>query len=316
MKALLLAAGLGTRLRPLTELLPKPLCLFYGRPMLDIVYQQIMQQGIQHIAINTHHLHTFIELHIQSHESVYTPSPQLSYEPVILGTGGAINPIRGWIGTDSLLICNGDIIADIDLRQLILQHQQSGADATMVLLDRHKRGTTPIAFEGSHIRAIGDLPVKAAEACQISTFSGVHIIGPRLLAALPRSGSPSVIDGYHQLLKEGAFIQAIRHQGFWEDLGTPRDYFAAHQAVFHHPDRRALCKRLGLPSAIVWDDSKSSALCGFGTLPAASKDSFFLGPIHGDATIQSCLVYPGVVFKPGQAYQHKIITANFSMDIV
>jgi len=316
MKALLLAAGLGSRLRPLTEVLPKPLCLFYGRPMLDIVYQQIMQQGIQHIAINTHHLHSLIELHIQKHESVYTPPPQLSYEPVILGTGGAINPIRTWIGTGSLLICNSDIIADIDLGQLILQHQQSGADATMVLLDRHKKGTTPIAFEGSKIRAIGDLPVRAAESCRISTFSGIHIIGPRLLEALPRSGSPSVIDGYHQLLKDGAFIQVFQHQGFWADLGTPRDYFAAHQAVFHHPDRRALCERLGLPSNIVWDDTRSSALCGSGTVLGRSKDSFILGPIHGDVPIQSCLVYPGVVFKPGQAFQDKIITPNFSMDIV
>lgn len=314
MKALLLAAGLGTRLRPLTGILPKPLCLFYGRPILDLVYEQIKKLGIQSIAINTHHLPDVIRQHIQTHPQVYTPPPHISYEPEILGTGGAINPLRAWLGHDDLLICNGDVIADIDLAALQRQHRESGADATMVLLDRHKKGTNPVAFEGNRIKAIGDQPVKATESHTLATFSGIHIIGPRLVQAIARSGSPSIIEAYIHLLQEGALIQAFIHRGFWEDLGTPRDYFAAHRAVLQHPDREKLCQRLGLDHSVRFEGD--SALCGPGPFPQHRQNSFLFGPIQGEQPIQSCLVYPNTVLKPGQTLQNGIITPDVLMEIV
>ncbi|WP_141736692.1 nucleotidyltransferase family protein [Oligoflexus tunisiensis] len=317
MKALLLAAGLGTRLRPLTEVLPKPLCLFYGRPILDLVYEQIKKVGIHQIAINTHHLPLVINQHIQKHPAVYTPPPHISHEPEILGTGGAINPLRAWLGSDDLLICNGDVMADIDLKALVQQHRESGSDATMVLLDRHKKGTNPVAYEGTAIRAIGDQPVKATERHTLATFSGIHIIGPRLVRAIPAGGSPSIIEAYHRLLAEGARIQAFIHRGFWEDLGTPRDYFAAHQAVLLHPDRAGLCQRLGLDPSIRFEGD--SALCGPGPFPERRQNSFLFGPIQGDQgeqPIQSCLVYPSTVIKPGQKLENGIITPEVCMGIV
>jgi NDP-sugar pyrophosphorylase family protein len=317
MKALLLAAGLGTRLRPLTEVLPKPLCLFYGRPILDLVYEQIKRAGIQGIAINTHHLPQVISQHIQKASTVYTPPPHISFEPEILGTGGALNPLRAWLGDDDLLICNGDVIADIDLNALVRQHRETGSDATMVLLDRHKKGTNPVAYEGSDVRAIGDQPVKATERHTLATFSGIHIVGPRLVRAIPANGSPSIIEAYIRLLAEGARIQSFIHRGFWEDLGTPKDYFAAHQAVLSHPDRSGLCQRLGLDQAIRFEGD--SALCGPGPFPKNRRNSFLFGPIQGDQgdePIQSCLVYPSSVIKPGQSLNNGIITPEVNMQIV
>lgn len=313
MKALLLAAGLGSRLRPLTNVLPKPLCLFFGRPILDIVYEQIKKQGVEAIAINTHHLPDRIRLHIQNETSVYTPPPHISYEPEILGTGGAINPLRAWLGSDELLICNGDVIADIDLAAVIQHHRRSQADATMVLLDRHKPGTNPVAFSGSRIQAIGDLPVKATESMTLATFSGIHIIGPRLLQTIPQDGSPSIIAAYLQLIKEGANIQAFTHRGFWEDLGTPGDYFAVHQAVLHHPRRASLIKAWGLGDQVRFDEH--SAYCGPGPFPQAVQGSFLFGPIQGEATIQRSVVYPQTVIKPSQTIQDLIITPDVSMEI-
>lgn len=314
MKALLLAAGLGTRLRPLTEVLPKPLCLFYGRPILDLVYEQIKKLGIQAIAINTHHLPHMISQHIQKHPHVYTPAPHISYEPEILGTGGAINPLRAWLDHEDLLICNGDVIADINLVALQTQHRESGADATMVLLNRHKKGTNPVAFEGTQIKAIGDLPVKATTRHTLATFSGIHIVGPRLVQAIARSGSPSIIDAYVRLLHEGARVQTFIHAGFWEDLGTPRDYFTAHRAVLLHPDRDKLCQRLGLDQAIRFEGD--CALCGPGPFPQHRQNSFLFGPIQGDQLIKSCLVYPSTVIKPLQNLQNAIITPDVWMEIV
>ncbi len=316
MKALILAAGLGTRLRPLTNVLPKPLCLFFAEPMLDLVYRQIRKAGIDEVAINTHHLAEMIDQHIQTHKHVYTKAPIQSYEPEILGTGGAINPLRPWLAHESLLICNGDIIADVDLGDLIKAHEGSGADATMVLLDRLKAGTTPVAYEEANVRSIGDLPVLAPLASMKATFSGIHIVGPRLVQAIRAQGSPSIIDAYRQILAEGGSVQAFIHRGFWEDLGTPKDYFAAHLAVFDHPQRDPLCRSLGLGSEIIWDTLRRSAYCGEGPFPKDALNSFVFGPVHIAAPIQSCLVYPHVMIKPGHTQANRILSVDTAMDIV
>jgi NDP-sugar pyrophosphorylase family protein len=187
----------------------------------------------------------------------------------------------------------------------------------MVLLDRHKKGTNPVAYEGSFIRAIGDQPVRATERHTLATFSGIHIVGPRLVRAIAREGSPSIIEAYIQLLADGAKIQSFIHRGFWEDLGTPKDYYAAHQAVLAHPDRKALCQRLGLDQAIQFE--ADSALCGPGPFPMNRRNSFLFGPIQGDQgeePIQSCLVYPGSVIRPGQSLRSGIITPEVIMQIV
>jgi NDP-sugar pyrophosphorylase family protein len=281
------------------------------------VYEQIKRVGIHEIAINTHHLSQLMSQHIQDHRTVYTPPPHISYEPEILGTGGALNPLRTWLEDDDLLICNGDVIADIDFKALVQQHRESGSDATMVLLDRHKKGTNPVAFEGTEIYAIGDQPVRATERHTLATFSGIHVIGPRLVRAIAPSGSPSIIEAYIRLLAEGARIQAFIHRGFWEDLGTPRDYFAAHQAVLSHPDRTRLCQRLGLDQSVQFEGD--SALCGPGPFPRARQNSFLFGPIQGDQgeqPIQSCLVYPYTVMMPGQKLENVIKTPEVSMQIV
>ena len=317
MKALILAAGLGSRLRPLTDRLPKPLCLFYGQALLDLVYKQIRSLELKHIAINTHHLAPLIEQHIQAQKSVYTCMPRLSYEPEILGTGGVINPLRSWLGEDPLLIYNSDIIADVDLPALIEQHKAHGADATMVLLDRHKPGTTPIRTQDHSILAIGDQSIQEQSDFSEFTFSGIHIIGPRLYQSIPMTGFQNIIASYQSLLTAGAKVQAFFHSGFWEDLGTPHDYFAAHQTLFIHPDRQALCLRIGLdPTSIFWDDAQSSALCGFTNWGKASlSQSFIMGPSSGAVTIQNSLVYPGVEFLSDQVISQSLVMPGLIMSL-
>ncbi|MCX6127751.1 MAG: sugar phosphate nucleotidyltransferase, partial [Proteobacteria bacterium] len=300
MKALILAAGLGSRLRPLTLRLPKPLCLFYGQTMLDLVYRQIRSIGIEHIAINSHHLAKQIEQHIKNNQLVYSNLTKLSYEPEILGTGGAINPLRSWLGSDDLLICNSDIIADINLSAAYKQHRENQADATMVLLDRHKLGTTPIYTQDHGVLSIGESTSLPKTGLSRHTFSGIHILGPKLVNAIPRQGFHSIINSYQRLISEGSRIQAFQHKGFWEDLGTPRDYYEAHQTLFRQQDRNNICLRLGLdPDSIYWDNLHGSAYCGNSHLGESRIDeTFVMGPISGNATIQSSLVYPNVRFSP------------------
>lgn len=307
MKALLLAAGLGSRLRPLTHFRPKPLCLFYGQPILDLVYRQVLASKIENIAINTHHLGSKIAEHVENSKDVYAQKPLISFEPEILGTGGCVNPLRHWLGGDSLLIFNADIIADIDLPALIAQHRATKADATMVLLPQLKEGTTPVYWDGkSQIRAIG-----GSQEGEKATFSGVHIIGPRLIDAIPRDGFQHIIDSYQKLLATDGQIGAFLHQGFWADLGTPQDYFSAHQALLHAEDREKIARRLGLSSSINWLEKEGSA-CLDQTFEGQLSGSFLFGPVQLEqvTSIQDCIVYPMSSLSKRTGIKRLIITPD------
>ncbi|RZA14952.1 MAG: nucleotidyltransferase family protein, partial [Proteobacteria bacterium] len=166
MKALLLAAGYGTRLKPLTDHIPKPLTLFMGRPILDIVYDQVTSAGVEQVAVNTHHLASVIAEHTLTLSLSKQPI-HISHEKEILGTGGSINPLRDWLDHDDLLIFNGDIVSSVNLNALIAAYRASKAQAAMVLIP-HKTGTTPVFVKMDRVVGIGSGPADA----EMKTFAG------------------------------------------------------------------------------------------------------------------------------------------------
>lgn len=289
MKALLLAAGLGTRLRPLTLFRPKPLCLFYGQPILDLAYGQVLRGGVSSIAINVHYLADKIRDHVAVERSVYKEKPLISFEEEILGTGGCINPLRAWLARDPLLIFNADIIADLDVNALLSQHLASGADATMVLLPHLKEGTTPVSWDGERrIKGIG-----GNHSGRKATFAGIHIVGPKLVDAIPKQGFQHIIDSYQALLSAGGKVEAFLHEGFWADLGTPEDYFGAHEALLKSKNRKKIAERLSLSPGIRWLEKDNSAVLDQ-VYEGQLKDSFLFGPAQLESvqSIQQCIVYP------------------------
>ena len=317
MKALLLAAGLGTRLRPLTSFRPKPLCLFFSEVILDIVYRQIKATPIAASAVNTHHLAPLIEQHMADRRLIYSPQPRLSFEPEILGTGGSINPLREWLNEDDLLIYNGDIIADIDLNSLITQHLSRRADATMVVLKQHRTGTNPVFYEPESQRIV---QIGGSSEQLPATFTGVHIIGPRLQRAIPMQGFHHVIDSYNRLLTDGAQIEAFVHEGFWADLGTPVDYFKAHHDLMQSPHRSSLMSSFGLDNHSnkkAWRFEENS-FCLDPKFSGSIKNSFILGPagLETVRSIRNCLVYPASQADAYTDLNSMIITpyGNFSLE--
>ena len=140
---------------------------------------------------------------------------------------------------------------------------------------------------------------------------------PAKLFQMFRTGFQSIIDSYKKILEAGAKVHSFTHNGFWEDLGTPQDYFAAHEALFNNPDRLGLCSRLGLdPSTIYWDDTQRSAYCGFAAWESAElSNSFIMAPSSGKVTIQSSLVYPGVEFLSDQTIKHSLVMPGLVMDL-
>ncbi len=311
MKALLLAAGYGTRLKPLTDHVPKPLTLFMGRPILDLIYQKVIATGIEAIAVNTHHLAASIEQHIQA-SPVYRLPVHLSFEREILGTGGSINPLRPWLAGDDLLIFNGDILASLDLKAFVKAFATSEAMAAMVLIP-YKAGTTPVYLQDGHVVGIGEAVAGAVPR----TFAGIHILGKGFIEALPQQGFLNVIDTYKTLLNNHQVL-AFEHDGYWADLGIPRDYFEAHQELWLSAERDALVQALFLDTRS-WNFDEGQSTVFVDCQPIRGfKHSFVFGPIHAEAAIQidNCIVYPNSRLPKHRQERGKILTPYASLNIV
>ncbi|RZA14457.1 MAG: hypothetical protein EOP10_27995 [Proteobacteria bacterium] len=312
MKALLLAAGLGTRLKPLTDHIPKPLTLFMGRPILDIVYDQVTSAGVEQVAVNTHHLAFVIAEHTQKIGLSKQPI-HISHEPEILGTGGSINPLRPWLDHDDLLIFNGDIVSSVDLNALITSYHASKAWAAMVLIP-HKRGTTPVFVKMNRVVGIGDGPADA----EMKTFAGVHIISDAFIGEMPRESFFSVIDTYQKLLKAQKPILAFTHEGYWADLGIPHDYLEAHEDFWNAKDRSALAKALRIDEKLWdWDEAQRSLFVGTDRI-AGVRESFVFGPLKASAESQitKCIVYPGVDLTKHRHEHGKILSKEACLNVL
>lgn len=230
-RALVLAAGLGTRLRPITDEYPKPLMPFFGPSLLDLALWRCREGGLRHLAINTHHLSEKIQRAVTIQKSWFDDLT-ISNELEILGTGGAIIPLIPWLNADHLLIYNADIVSDIDLNALVSSHLESGNEATMVLLPNNPSKKTPVWSNQERVVQIGGEARSATE----HTFTGVHILSPQFIKRLPDKGFWHIIDTYQEALAESAPIGCYIHHGIWNDLGNPKDYW---QALVEYFDNHA-----------------------------------------------------------------------------
>ncbi len=233
-KGLVLAAGLGTRLRPITEGRPKPLMPFFGPTLLDLSLWRCREAGLRAVAVNTHHLAEKIRNSLKEQKDWFEEL-HISHEPEILGTGGAIIPLKPWLKDSHLLIYNADIVSNIDLRELVDAHIKSRREATMVLLPHNKSKKTPVWVRDGRVLQIGDTHGDASE----HTFTGVHILSPQFIRRLPNKGFWHIIDTYQEALKEGAAIGALVHHGIWNDLGNPKDYW---EALFEYFEKQTESK--------------------------------------------------------------------------
>jgi mannose-1-phosphate guanylyltransferase len=229
MKALVLAAGFGTRLRPLTNQWPKPLCPFMGIPLLDLAAWQIRQSGLSDVAVNTHYLAPRISEHLQQ-SPVWQPLRlRLDHEPTIRGTGGPLFPLRDWIPDGgSLLIYNGDIIADSELTSIIQQHEQAQADATMILLADELPGKNPVLVDDQGL-IVGFGETSRTDLSR-HTFTGIHMVSRDFVRSIPADVPWSILETYQQRIAEGYCIRAsvLPPSSFWHDLGTPQSLWQAH----------------------------------------------------------------------------------------
>ena len=220
MKAMILAAGLGTRLRPLTHHTPKPLIPVNDIPLIFYNLALLKKQGITHVVINLHHLGAQIRK-VLGDGRRFGFHFDYSNEKKILGTGGGIKKAEKFLKNAPFLVLNGDIIADVNLKKLIATHRKEKNIATLVLRPAKKEKFGKIRIRGKKIVSMLGLP--RGKTGTPAFFAGIHVIENRFLKTQKKGGKSCIIrQGYIPLLQKGEKIGAwMQQQGFWNDLGTP-----------------------------------------------------------------------------------------------
>ncbi len=221
-KAFLLGAGLGARLQPLTNTLPKPLIPFANRPLITHVLDHCLDAGITDFAINTHHLH---ETWQEAFPDGTYRGAKLTFfhEPDLLETGGGIKNIADWIKGDPVLVYNGDIITDLPIDRLITGHMASNNTATLAVQDHGP--ALHLALEGHRITDIRGLISGQTGTHQ---FTGIYVIDPEILDLIPPNEKISIIPTFLELIKRGELgAYHVRGTPQWLDLGTRESYLEA-----------------------------------------------------------------------------------------
>ena len=218
---MILAAGLGTRLRPLTDELPKPLVWIGDRPMIAHVAARLAAGGIGDAVVNTHHLPGAFG----PEALAACPIPlTILHEPAILGTAGGVANASRELGAGDVVVWNGDSLADVDVRALLEAHAASGAPATLAVAPRARgEGTVGLSADGEVVRLRGE---RFGDEAHGGDFLGVQVLGEELRRALPATGC-LVGDGYLPALRRGARVRALTVAGGWDDIGSVAAYLAA-----------------------------------------------------------------------------------------
>ncbi len=229
MKALILAAGLGTRLRPYTLKKPKPLFTINNEAVLASVIHKLASAGCREIAVNTHHLSGQIEKFLKKGQ--YPARVFTRYEPVILGTGGAIANLADFWDAEPFFVVNGDIVFDIDLNSVIACHRSHSHPATLVLHDCPEFNTVRTGPDDL-VKSFDPTPSGPADlrtpADRILAFTGIQVLDPLILDFIPADTYSSSVDAFRAMLSAGHGIAGHVVAGhYWNDIGTPQRYLAA-----------------------------------------------------------------------------------------
>jgi NDP-sugar pyrophosphorylase family protein len=231
MKAMILAAGLGTRLRPLTDDRPKALLEIEGRTLLETTLSRLHGFGVNEVIINVHHFAEMILAYLQTNSN-FGMRIEVSREDVLLDTGGGLKK-AAWFFLDDptardkpFLLHNVDVLSTIDLDGMVQFHIEQGALATLAVQER--KSSRYLLFDDQlHLcgrRLEGDQTTdvaRPADEVQALAFAGIHVISPRLLGMMTEDGVFSIIDTYLQLASHKEKLLAFRADGcYWRDLGT------------------------------------------------------------------------------------------------
>ncbi|MCU0596029.1 MAG: NDP-sugar synthase [Desulfobacterota bacterium] len=225
MKAMILAAGFGTRLRPLTEMKPKALVPVANKPILARNIEYLISHGITEIIVNAHHHSEQVVAYLRD-GNPYGLDIRVKVEPEILGTGGGIKNTEAFWDKEPFFVINSDILTDIDLVSVYQVHQSSGSIVTLVLHDCELYNQVAVDDQFS----ITDI-AKTNSPGRLA-FTGIHVIDPEVLSRIPKGVFSDIIECYRELINLKKPVRACLVKGhYWRDIGNIASYLEANREL-------------------------------------------------------------------------------------
>ncbi|HZP89612.1 MAG TPA: NDP-sugar synthase [Actinomycetota bacterium] len=288
MKAVVLVGGEGTRLRPITETIPKPLVWLMDRPSLDHVLDHLARHGVHEVVLSSSYLESTFHAFIEARHG----DPRITWitEARPLGTGGAIVSALDLLGDEPFLALNGDILTDLDLTAMVALHRARGAAATIALHhveDARPFGLVPTDAEGRVL----EFREKPAEPIPGDVNAGTYVLDPAVLRPWPSGANISIErEIFPALIAAGHPVHGFLSDAYWLDLGTPAQYLQAHFDLLQGRLRGS-----SYPSPFVAEGAKVDRRAHLGRWVVIGRGAE-VGP---DAEIDDSVLHPNAVVEAG-----------------
>ncbi|HYN36206.1 MAG TPA: NDP-sugar synthase [Actinomycetota bacterium] len=327
MKALILAGGYGTRLRPLTYTRPKHMLPIANRPHIERVFDLLMSHGVKDVVLLTSYLSdAFADVIERAEAAGMTVKSTFEEEP--LGTAGAFKNARDFVGDDAFVVFNGDILTDLDLTSVIEWHRSKGATATIVLHEVDDPSAYGVVETNGEGRVLGfiEKPAKG-EAPTNLINAGIYVFEPSVLDWIPEGRVWSAErELFPQLVEDGAGLFALGTDAYWRDIGTPESYLEANLDAI---GGRYGVSHLELESGDVvrapdaraeGDASVRQSVLGPRVVVEAGavvEQSVLLdgARVGRGATVRRSTLGAGVVVEPGATVEHTAVGDNESLPV-
>jgi NDP-sugar pyrophosphorylase family protein len=311
--AFVLGAGLGTRLRPLTNHLPKPMIRVFQKPLITFAFDHLNAVGVRNLIVNTHHLPDAYDEEFPY--GIYGGVPvTFRHEPVLLETGGGIKNIQDLIAPDEpLIVYNGDILTDMPIATLVDAHAATGADVTIAL--RSNQGPLRVVFDEATNRINGFGAGTTGPGEPNRLFSGVYVLGSAVFDYIEAGAVESIIPAFERMISDGRLVGGVTiNEGAWFDLGSREALLRAHTTLLNADSFPRYAKN-------------GSALSGWKTRlhrSALVQDSAIIDgtsvlgenvEIGAGATVRESIIYAGARVADGVTLERCVVSPGATVEI-
>ncbi|WAC06237.1 MAG: NDP-sugar synthase [Thermodesulfobacteriota bacterium] len=313
MKAIILAAGFGIRMKPLSDRCPKPLLPVLGRPIIDYTISRLKTFGVKAIGVNICHLADKMQKYL-GNGSRWGVDITLSREQEILGTGGGMGGFRSFLlGEEAFLVNNGDVLSTIALDGLVTAHAEHKPMVTMALCDYRPKNNVSLSLDNTIVDFLGRLKKFKPGIDRKLTFTGVSMVSEEVLNIIPPGIPSNIIDIYLELIKRkpGSINGYVVSGDDWMDIGTPSAYLGVHKDIL-------LGQRLPL---FIDEMLDGSVYKGVGTRiePGARLEGFVsLGNnclVEREAFLKNCVVWDNTLVKAGASFDNGVIDGDWQYSL-
>lgn len=294
MNALVLSAGVGERMKPLTNTIPKPLLPVLHEPMIRAIIERLLAHGIQRVGVNCFHEAGQLKQYLmQLDDRVYVKT-----ENSLRGTGGALKNFQSFF-TEDFIIHSGDVLSDVDITRLIAFHHEHRAVATLVLVKQP--GTRIIQVDdGLHVRDVTDQDTKKG-----LSYAGIGIFSGSVFSILPERDVFSIVDIFRAIIKKDAVIIGYRHPSAWYNINSPYEYWRLHRDILTGHTRIDGIRSSGAFAIHPTSTVRSKTLSGFVVVGAHAQ-------VQQNVVLENTIVFRDTDVSRG-TYKNTLLSNHFCL---